>query len=356
MEEQLKTIHQKLVDWFQENQRGLPWRLEYHAYQVMVSEFMAQQTRMETVIPFFQRWMKEFPDIESLAKAPEEFVLKYWEGLGYYRRCRNLLKAANEIVQRHHSQVPKERKQLEELPGIGPYTAGAIASIAYNQPETLIDGNVKRVFSRLIGWDQEIETKTSQNFFLRTAEKLIEFGEPRNINQGLMEFGALICKPQPDCDNCFLKSNCHAYATNQQAILPVKKKRPSIKQIAKLYLIIRKDNQLFLIQQEAGEWWEGMWNFPSIDINPQIKTPRKKLSDLCNPDIKSKNIKELNPFNHSVTRYKIKVFPYMLTYNDLDIARINLNNGTWFSLDEIEQLSLPKPAALIRSQIQSLSL
>ena len=188
-------IVDSLLRWFAKDQRSLPWRKEYSPYQTWISEVMLQQTRTQTVLPYYERWMKRFPDIRSVAAAPEDEVLKYWEGMGYYTRARNIHKSAKIMVERFAGVFPDNYDLILKLPGIGRYTAGAIMSLAFNREYPVVDGNVERVFARWFNLEKPVKTKESQVFIAEMAGALIPRGKARDFNQALMELGAVICVP-----------------------------------------------------------------------------------------------------------------------------------------------------------------
>ena len=248
-----------LVSWFEENQRPLPWRVSYNPYHVWVSEVMLQQTQVETALPYYERFIKEFPTVESLACANEQRVLTLWAGLGYYRRAKNLMAAAREVVSEHRGEIPSEYEALIELPGIGQYMAGAILSIAFNKPFPVVDGNVRRVLSRIYGWTDE-NTKGLWD----AAARLAREAEPRLINQALMELGATVCSfKSPRCLICPVQSSCVASRTGMQDKIPPVKKRPATVHVH-LFAVVHKKRDRYLMKQV-----DGMWEFPMFSELPE---------------------------------------------------------------------------------------
>ncbi|NEU31880.1 A/G-specific adenine glycosylase [bacterium LRH843] len=272
MTEQLKNFDIKgfqtdLIEWFRENQRMLPWRESKDAYRVWVSEIMLQQTRVDTVIPYYRAFMRKFPTAKALAEASEDDILKAWEGLGYYSRVRNLQTAVREVVEQYNGVVPDTREQISTLKGVGPYTAGAILSIAYGKPEPAVDGNVMRVLSRVLFIEEDIAKASTRKRFERILYELISKEDPSSFNQGLMELGALICTPtSPGCLLCPVRLYCKAQAEGNQASLPIKskKKKPVPKQMAAV--IIRNECGEILIEKrpETG-LLARLWQFPNIE-------------------------------------------------------------------------------------------
>jgi|SRR5690625_1363777 len=261
-----------LLNWYGQNKRDLPWRQDQNPYKVWVSEIMLQQTQVDTVIPYFYRFMEQFPTVYDLASADEQDVLKAWEGLGYYSRARNLQNAVREVVSEYNGKVPDHPKQLGELKGIGPYTRGAILSIAFNQPEPAVDGNVMRVLSRIFNIDDDISVGRTRKRFEEIVREIISEEDPSSFNQALMELGALICTPKsPMCMFCPVMEHCEAYEEGIQEQLPVKAKK--VKQKKKPYksVIIKNEKGEVIIERrpETG-LLANLWQFPMIP--GQIKT------------------------------------------------------------------------------------
>ncbi len=260
----LSPFQHALITWFHAEQRPLPWRKEYIPYQVWISEIMLQQTQMERVTLYFDRWLHHFPDIHALAASSDDAVLKCWEGLGYYSRARNILKCAQLIVRNHDGIIPRDRSSLLALPGIGPYTAGAIASIAYNLPAPLVDANIGRLFSRLFNIDIPL-TQAGEILWQKAAE-LLPQDQARSFNQGLMELGALICTPKnPACPQCPLRPFCEAHRDGLIAERPIlqRGKAQLTIEMATGILSHPQNKDLHFIQQRlADDVWGGLWEFP----------------------------------------------------------------------------------------------
>src|SRR6185503_14853754 len=223
-----------------------------------ISEIMLQQTQVETVIPYFERWIAKFPNIRKLAKADEQSVLGLWAGLGYYSRARNLMAAAKCVAEDHGSKIPSDYEALRSLPGIGQYTAGAILSIAFNKPYPVVDGNVRRVLSRVQGWEDD-----SPRRLWDAAEKLVKRAEPRLINQAIMELGATVCSfKAPRCLVCPVQGDCVAYRTGKQLVIPPVKKRPETVRV-QLFAVLQVENGRHLMKLSRG-----MWEFPMFSELP----------------------------------------------------------------------------------------
>ena len=266
---ELANLVAPLQEWFVANARVLPWRSEPKAYYVWVSEIMLQQTRVEAVKPYFDRFIKRLPDVEALANCPEDELLKLWEGLGYYNRVRNLKVAALQIMEQYQGQVPQDYQELIGLKGIGAYTAGAISSIAYGKPVPAVDGNVLRVLSRVTGDDSDIAKesvkKAVQELLLRLMEASQSTLNPSIFNQGLMELGATVCLPNgaPHCDACPWKDMCVAKATNQIDYLPVKSKAKERRIEQRTILVIKDGEQLALNKRPGKGLLAGLYELPN---------------------------------------------------------------------------------------------
>lgn len=264
----IRTFQEQMLQWYDDNKRDLPWRQTKDPYKIWVSEVMLQQTQVNTVIPYFERFMRKFPTVYHLAEADEQTVLKKWEGLGYYSRARNLHEAAREVVATYGGQVPEEPKQLATLKGVGPYTKGAILSIAFNQPEPAVDGNVMRVYSRLLKIEEDITKYRVKKQFEETVRQTIPAHNPRDFNQSIMELGALICTPrEPMCLLCPVQQHCKAFAAGIERDLPIKKKNKKQKVIPYVALLIQNDQGDFIIEQRpASGLLANMWQFPMVPI------------------------------------------------------------------------------------------
>ncbi|GAA0288757.1 A/G-specific adenine glycosylase [Gracilibacillus halotolerans] len=263
----IPKFQEDLISWFEKEQRVLPWRENQDPYRVWVSEIMLQQTKVDTVIPYYLRFMEKFPTLEALAYAEEQDVLKAWEGLGYYSRARNLQTAVREVVEVYDAKVPDNPSEIGSLKGIGPYTQGAILSIAYNKPEPAVDGNVMRVLSRILLIREDIAKPKTRKLFEQAVRELISESNPSYFNQGMMELGALICTPRkPSCLLCPVQEHCVAFEKGVQEELPVKVKK--IKKTTHSYfaLILEDNAGNILIEKRPDEGLLAqLWQFPMID-------------------------------------------------------------------------------------------
>lgn len=318
-----------LLHWYRENRRQLPWHLgeglgESHAYGVWVSELMLQQTQVATVIPFWHRWMTRFPNVVTLAQADEADVLSQWQGLGYYRRARALHSGAKMIVEKGWPQSSQEWKKL---PGIGAYTAGAIASISLREVVELVDGNVERVYSRLVG-DRAINPILNRNAW-KWAKEHLSTSHPGDWNQALMELGATICKPRdPACITCPVQQFCVAFAANTILELPTPTPRKPVVELDHIVFVPVSQGKFGIHQIPPGQWWEGMWQFPRCPA----ESTELLLSSL-GPGV----VDPLIEFKHTVTHHRIKISAYMFA------CKQQAANLRWVSESELGNHALPAP-------------
>ncbi|KMK74942.1 A/G-specific adenine glycosylase [Alkalihalobacillus pseudalcaliphilus] len=340
------AFQQDLLNWFETHKRDLPWREDNNAYRVWVSEIMLQQTRVDTVIPYFTNFMREFPSMEALAEADEERILKAWEGLGYYSRVRNLQSAVREVVESYGGVVPNNRQEIAALKGVGPYTAGAILSIAYGLPEPAVDGNVMRVLSRVLHIDEDIMKPKTRKRFEAILYELIAKEDPSSFNQGLMELGALICTPtSPGCLLCPVREHCRAFAKGIQTELPVKIKKVKQK-LKRLNVCVIEDEkgQVLIEKRPEKGLLAGLWQFVTLETEGET-------------DFRESGIGELSEFSESLSAQSLQgpvqevehVFSHLKW--KMDVYRLVVDHDTWqlknlqkwVNKNEIENYAFPVP-------------
>lgn len=262
-----KQFSEDLLNWYEQNARILPWREDRSAYRVWVSEIMLQQTRVEAVKPYFERFMKEMPDLATLAAANEETLAKLWEGLGYYHRVRNMKKCAQQCMERYQGKLPQSAKELKTLPGIGDYTAGAVASIAYGECIPAVDGNVLRVFSRVLVSEDDILKESTKKKFIEIIKPYIPLGKSAEFNQALMELGALICVPNaaPRCNICPVAKQCKGYQSGNAHRLPIKAKKKKRRIEDHTICILVCKGKIYLHQRATKGLLAGLYEFVNFD-------------------------------------------------------------------------------------------
>jgi A/G-specific adenine glycosylase len=263
----VRRLRGALLDWYRANRRDLPWRRSRDPYAIWISETMLQQTRVETVIPYYERFLERFPTVDALADADEEDVFTLWAGLGYYSRARNLHRASRQIAREHGGKLPRQADELRALPGIGPYTAGAVASIAFDAPEAIVDGNVVRVLTRIHGIREDTASRTTMDRLWQEAALLAEGDSPGDLNQGLMELGALVCTPRaPRCLACPLVRSCDAHAQGDAEDLPIKTKKTRQKSFEAVCAAIERRGRRLVTRRPERGLMAGMWELAGGDL------------------------------------------------------------------------------------------
>ena len=330
-----KTFQKKLLSWFHKEKRPLPWRNNKDPYRIWISEIMLQQTQVATVIPYYSRWLKAFPTLSSLARAPLSQVLTLWEGLGYYRRARMLHQTARFIARKLQGRIPEKADLLEQLPGIGRYTAGAIASIAFHEKVPVLDGNVIRVLTRLFAIRSSIDKGRTLKTLWELAGSLLPDHSPGDFNQAMMELGATICHPQnPACEKCPLAKLCVSRRLGNPMTFPRKTRKEKYEKIRMFTLILESENQkTFLCRQPPGHWWHGLWTFPFWDSRKELSDFLKQIS--CEAE-------RVGKIRHSVTRYHITLD----VYHSKLIRKIRPRvpwTGQWVRFEDLRRVALPSP-------------
>ncbi|MGM7683154.1 A/G-specific adenine glycosylase [Cytobacillus sp. Hm23] len=284
----IEQFQDDLLHWFDKEQRQLPWREDQNPYKVWVSEIMLQQTRVDTVIPYFQRFIDKFPTIEVLAEANEDEVLKAWEGLGYYSRVRNLHTAVKEVNEKYNGVVPNNPEEISKLKGIGPYTKGAILSIAYGIPEPAVDGNVMRVLARILSIWEDIAKTSTRKLFEEIIRDLISKENPSHFNQALMELGALICVPgKPACLLCPVREHCRAVAEGVQGDLPVKsKKKPPKRKSMVAVVLTTNDGKVLIHKRPKTGLLANLWEFPNCELFTDLGTAKEQIKAFVESEYK----------------------------------------------------------------------
>lgn len=267
-EEDVSYFRRGLLGWAARTPRPMPWKGEKNPYKIWLSEVILQQTRVEQGMPYYEKFVKAYPEVHALAGALEDEVLKMWEGLGYYSRARNLLSAARHIAHERNGVFPDKYEDIRALKGVGDYTAAAIASFAFNLPYPVVDGNVYRVLSRYFALDAATDLSSSKKMFASLAGTLLDPEQPGAFNQAIMDFGALCCTPaQPDCGNCPLKQRCLALVKGSPADYPVRLKKTAKKERFIQYLVVRRGDKTLVRKRAGRDIWHGLYEFPSIETD-----------------------------------------------------------------------------------------
>jgi A/G-specific adenine glycosylase len=308
------AFRRRLRRWYDKHARVLPWRQNRDAYRIWLSEVMLQQTTVAMATPYFERFVTEFPTVHDLAAADEQRILRMWEGLGYYRRARGLHAAAKQVVAEHGGEFPRDVATLMRLPGVGRYTAGAVASFAYDTPAPIVEVNTLRVLARLTAFEGNPASTEGQRFIWQTAEGLVACKEAGRFNYALMELGAVVCKPgQPRCEACPVTAHCAAFRLGIQNDLPRLTGKPKPTAVREAAVVVRRNGHVLLRQRPKGERWEGMWDFPRFELASEgplfvrdelIAKVREQTGVAIEPGGVLKTIK------HGVTRFRITLDCY----------------------------------------------
>lgn len=334
----------RLLGWYDDNKRDMPWRDCGDPYKTWISEIMLQQTRVDQATPYFNRFIERFPDVYALANAEQQDVLKVWEGLGYYSRARNLHHAAKTVVDDFNGQIPDTEDEILELKGVGPYTASAVLSIAFSKPHAVVDGNVLRVLTRYLGIEDDIRSSSTKNTVQEAANELIDEDRPGDFNQAVMELGATVCTPSnPDCSECPVSSNCVAYTTLKTDSIPYKspaKKRPH-HQIG--VGIIRDDENVLIALRPEDAMLGGMWEFPGgkqkEDEDIQ-QTVIRELKEELGVDVTV--TKPFMKLNHAYSHFKITLHAYLCELKKGNPQPKTSQQLKWVSVSELDLYPFPK--------------
>lgn len=326
-------IGKSIVQWYHQGHRDLPWRRTADPYRIMVSEFMLQQTRVETVLRYYDRFIQRFPDIQSLADAPESDIMAVWQGLGYYRRARNLHACAKVIVTDYNGILPDHLEQLRALPGIGDYMAGAISSIAFHQPNPAVDGNVNRVIARLFAMDEPIDRASGKKRIALLAGMMMQHDDPAAFTQAMMELGATVCTPKRVlCERCPLSRLCQAYAEDLVDALPLKTSKAAIHIVHLNVFIIRYQDNIMLEYRAAEGLLAKMWGLPNVvkEQNASIQAQWKSL--LPGNGVSKGHYR----FDFTHRRWEMDVLEYIL-----DEKPVLPEHFQFIPLDQLNQYAIP---------------
>jgi A/G-specific adenine glycosylase len=341
---EINKTRKLLLEWYRRNHRRLPWRETDDPYRIWVSEVMLQQTQVQTVIPYYHQFLRNFPDVKSLANANIQSVLKAWEGLGYYARARNMLRSAKAILKQHAGTFPNVWDALRDLPGIGDYIASAVLSIAFNQPYAVLDGNVKRVLARLYEISEPVNKSSSHKTFMGVADRLLDRRQPGIFNQALMELGALVCKPKnPHCKGCPLNSLCCSYQAGHVDQFPkrIQKSKTPVHNI--VVGVVYKSSHVLITRRKPEGLLGGLWEFPGGKIGKH-----ERPEQACVREIKE----EVNltvavtgyiaQVKHAYTHFKIIMEVFSCRYVSGEVRLNGPVDFRWIDLKEINQYPFPR--------------
>jgi len=338
-----KEFVKQLLRWNKtDNKRQMPWKGEKDPYKIWLSEIILQQTRVEQGLKYYERFIKAYPAIKDLAEAPEKDVYKLWEGLGYYSRCKNLIASANYISRKLKGVFPKSYEEILSLKGVGAYTAAAISSFAYNYPYAVLDGNVFRVLARIFNIEVPIDSTKGKVLFSSLAQTILSIKKAGEYNQAIMDFGATICKPLPECAICFFKTQCSAFLHGKQQLLPIKSKRISVKERWFNYLILRHKSKIAIRQRLDKDIWQNLFEFLLIEDN--IKTSYKRQLLLFQKTYDAKKIK----FNiekdtiHFKQRLSHQIIHFQIIKGEIPVITPLPEDVIWVEASELKKYPFPR--------------
>jgi A/G-specific adenine glycosylase len=340
---ELARFRRRLLDWFGATQRDLPWRRSRDPYRIWISEVMLQQTQVKTVVPYFEQFVRRFPDVNALARADLQDVLKCWEKLGYYARARNLHAAAREMVANRDGVIPRDRDELLMLPGIGDYMAAAIASIAFDQPQAVVDGNVKRVLARLCMIEAPVNSPAAARRFRDRAQVMLDAKRPGDFNQAMMELGAVVCLPRdPRCDACPVSTFCRSYAEGKAHDFPVRAKRKTVPTYHVAVGIVQRRGKILITRRKPSGLLGGLWEFPGGRV-----AAGESAEDACRREIREETDIDVRVtawvahVDHAYSHFKIGMDVYSCVYRAGKVKLRGPVDYRWIRVDEIDDYPFP---------------
>ncbi|MBM3144782.1 MAG: A/G-specific adenine glycosylase [Chloroflexi bacterium] len=333
----ISPFTERLLNWYADNARNLPWRGVSDPYVVWVSEIMLQQTRVETVIPYFERWMRRFPDIRTLADSSQQDVLSLWEGLGYYSRARNLHKAARVVVDRHDGELPADVAALKSLPGIGAYTSAAIASISFGRDEVALDGNIRRVLSRLFDLSAPLDSPEGERLLGDLAREHLPSGQAGEYNQALMDLGAEICTPRhPQCGLCPISGTCKARQLGIQEQRPIRKPKAEIPHHTVAAAVIQRNGHVLIARRPEEGLLGGMWEFPGGKTKPGESLQACLKREICEElGVEIEIGEPFGVYEHTYTHFRVTLHAFRSTLLAGEPRRLDHTDLHWARPSEL---------------------
>jgi A/G-specific adenine glycosylase len=349
-------MRRRLLEWYENHRRDLPWRRSGDPYAIWLSEVMLQQTRVETVRPYFRRFLDAFPTLADLAAADLETVLKMWEGLGYYARARNFHKAAGRVVDEHGGRVPDAWEAFRALPGVGDYIAAAVLSIAFNGPYAVVDGNVKRVLARLFRREEPVNRSSAHPVFRRLADRLLEVHRPGDFNQALMELGALVCTPRnPGCDECPLSQECRAARDGVTDRYPRRERKARTPRRRRAAAVVERDGRILVTRRPPEGLLGGLWEFPTAATvdgeRPEAALARALWERF---GLQASVAAELGTVRHVYTHFRLELTVYRCRFLGGDIAAgADGEAGRWIEPGAAGELPFHRAALKVLSLLEN---
>ncbi len=334
-----KNINELIINWYDKNKRDLPWRKTKDPYKIWLSEIILQQTRVNQGMSYYERFINNFPNIKALALADEQQVLQLWQGLGYYSRARNIHKAAKLVHLKHNSVFPNTYKEIIELPGIGDYTASAISSFAFNEPQAVLDGNVFRVLSRLFNWETPIDSTKGKKEFREMAQDFLFLSDPASHNQAIMELGALVCSPKsPKCDSCPVVQHCASFKAKNFESLPVKSKKTAVRKRYLHFLHIQSGEDVLIEQRLKKDIWQHLYQLPLIEMTDMNDG---EIPNLVTQKYSARIIQHTvsEPIEHLLSHQKLNI-----KFHQINLGKkIEHEDLKWVNNSDLYLYPFPKP-------------
>ncbi len=333
-----------LLSWYAIHARQMPWRGKTDPYAIWVSEIMLQQTQVNTVMPYYDRWMRLFPGVQALAAADEQDVLNAWEGLGYYSRARNMLKAARLVCEKYQGQFPATAEELCKLPGIGRYTAAAISSIAFGADEAVLDGNVKRVLARVFAFLEAVNTPEGEKKLWLLAAELLPKGEASAYNQAVMDLGATICTPKsPDCAKCPVNSICESFKQDRQDQFPVMREKQPVPHIDVVAAILRQNGLVLIARRPSKGLLGGLWEFPGGKLEEgesHAEALTREIREELGVEVEA--IKKFGVYRHAYTHFKVTLQAWFADLKGQQPTALEASEIRWVKIEELGDYPMGK--------------
>ncbi len=342
-EQDIRQFRERLLNWYRTARRNFPWRRTRDPYRILVSEIMLQQTQAETVVPYYKRFLERFPDLETLAESPAEDVLKLWQGLGYYRRARYLREAARTVLRAHDGAIPTSARELQMLPGVGEYTAAAVASIVFQEPVAVVDGNVTRVLSRVFQLTAPVGSSSLKNQLRRFANQLLSPEKPGDFNQAIMELGATVCTPRsPECARCPIHPFCQAAQNGEPESYPVPRTRPPVPVVHAAVGLVWQDDKLLLTKRFASAMLGGLWELPGGKIEPgetATECIQRELAEELGVQVSVQE--HVATVRHAYSHFRVVLESFRCELSSGKPRAIGCDDLVWVHPDELDNYPLP---------------